>query len=168
MRAFLAVVFLLIVGVVVGGFALGWFNVSTSPNDDRRDITLTVDPDKVKKDRDSVLGLFHSKDPKADKTPAADGRVAERAEFQKQAEAGLKAMDRSLEELKGKAKTASADARETLNQTINDLGKKVQAARTELKDLAATPQEGYETIKTRLSAAMDELKVGFANAGSRL
>jgi hypothetical protein len=151
MRVFIVIVLLLVVGIGITGFALGWFNFSTSSNAGRRDLTLTIDPDQVKKDRDGVLALFHSS----------------RDSFQKQTETQLKGMDRSMDELKAKAKTASAATKDELNQAINDLGNKTQAAREELKELGTATQEGYDSRKTHLDAAMAELKVGFEKAASR-
>lgn len=152
MRTFLVIVVLLAIGIGIGGFALGWFNFSTSSTDDKKGFTVTVDPDKVKHDRDAVLALFHSS----------------RDTFQNQTETQLKGMDRNLAELKEKAKTASAETRDQLTQKINDLGKKTQSARQELRELGSATQEDYDAVKARVTAAMVELKDGFDKAGSRL
>lgn len=151
MRAFVVFVLLLAVGIGIAGFAFGWFAFSSSPNDGKRDLTVTIDPNKVKHDRDTVLGLFHTS----------------RAEYQKQTETRLQGMDRSLDELKAKAKTAGAATKTQLNEAIDELGKKTQVAREELKELGAATQEGYDAIKTRLSASMEALKDGYDKAGSR-
>jgi len=151
MRVFVVIVLLLVVGIGIGGFALGWFNFSTSPNDGKRDLTVTVDPNKIKQDQDTVLSLFHTS----------------RDEFQKQTETRLQGMDRSLEELKAKAKTAGAETKDQLNEAITELGKKTQVARAELKELGASTKEGYDAIKTRLSASMDDLQGGFDKASTR-
>jgi septal ring factor EnvC (AmiA/AmiB activator) len=150
MRAFIVLVLLLAVGIAITGFALGWFSFSTSSNDGKSGLTVTVDPNKIKQSRDSVLGMFH----------------ASRDTFQKQTETRLQGMDRNLDELKAKSKTASAETKEQLNQSIDDLGNKMQVARAELKELGTATQEGYEAVKTRLSASMEDLKRGFEKAGS--
>jgi hypothetical protein len=152
MRTFIVIGLILALGIGIAGFAFGWFNFSTSSNDGKSHITLTVDQEKLKKDRDKALAVFHTS----------------RDEFQKQAEIQLKGMDRSLDELKVKAKTASAESKDQLNQAIKDLGNKTQAVRQELKELGTATQEGYDTRKTHLDAAMEELKVGLDKAGSRI
>jgi uncharacterized protein YoxC len=65
-----------------------------------------------------------------------------------------------------KAKSASAETKDQLNQAIKDLGNKTQAVRQEMKELGTVTQQGYDTRKTHLDAAMEELKVGLEKAGS--
>jgi septal ring factor EnvC (AmiA/AmiB activator) len=151
MRTFVVILLLLVVGIGIAGFALGWFNFSTSPKDGKTDLTVTVDPNKIKQDRDSVLGWFHTS----------------RDEFQKQTETRLQGMDRSLEELKAKAKTVSAETKDQLNEAITELDKKTQVARAELKELGASTKEGYDAIKTRLTASLDDLQGGLEKASTR-
>jgi predicted ferric reductase len=136
MRGFIVFVLFLAVGIGITGFALGWF---------------TVDQEKMNKDRDAALALFHSS----------------RDTFQKQAETRLNGMDKDLEGLKAKAKTASVDTKVDLDQTISDLGDKTRAARAELKELGAATQENYDSLKTHLDVALKDLKSGFEKAISR-
>lgn len=151
MRAFLIVVVLLVVGIGIAGFSLGWFTASTSPHDGKRDLTLTVDQNKIKQDRDTVLGWFHTS----------------RAEFEKKTETRLQGMERSLDELKAKAKTAGAETQEQMNEAITELARKTQVVRGELKELGASTKEGYDAIKTRLSVSMDDLQGGFEKTTTR-
>jgi hypothetical protein len=169
MRVFIGILLLVAVGFGVAGFALGWFKVSSSPNEEKRDLTLTVDPDKMKHDRDKVVGFLHSS-PKGEKadTTAVDEAKKSRDDFQQQAETRLQAMDRGLTELKDKAKTASGEARDRMNEAVDDLGKRTGSARADLKELQSASQEGYDAVKTRFSAAMESLKAGFEKAGTRL
>ena len=68
MHSFIFIVLLFVVlGLGFAGFALGWFNFTTSTNEGKRDLKLTIDPDKVKKDRDAVFGWFPSSTPPTDK-----------------------------------------------------------------------------------------------------
>ncbi len=151
MRFIIVVVVLVVVGIGVAGFSLGWFTFSSSTSEQKRDVTLSVDPEKIKKSRDAVTGLFHTS----------------HAAYQTEVETQLKGMDKSLDELKVKAMKADGETKNQLNQTISDLGKKTQAVRDELKELASTAQDGYEAAKTRLSVSLAELKVGFDKAGTR-
>jgi hypothetical protein len=151
MRFIIAIVLLVIVGIGIAGFSFGWFKFSTSTHEQKSDMTLSVDPEKIKKDRDTVTGFFHTS----------------HAEFQKQAETRLQGMDKNLDELKAKAKTASAESKDELNQAISDLGKKTEVARAELKELGSATELGYDAVKTRFSASLAELKEGFEKASSR-
>ena len=75
MRTFLVIVLLLVAGIGIGGYALGWF-------------TVAVDQDKVKQDRDTVLDVFRVP-PKEDPKPATpvDPGKADREKFQQKADA---------------------------------------------------------------------------------
>jgi hypothetical protein len=171
MRAFIGIMLLVAVGIGVAGFALGWFKFSSSPNEEKRDLTLTVDPDKMKQDRDKAVGFLHSgKSSNGEKTDttAAEGETKGREKFHQQAETRLRAMDRGLVELKSKAKTSSGEARDRINEAVDDLSKRTDSAREELKELQGTSQEGYDAVKTRFSAAMTALKDDFEKAGTRL
>ena len=53
-----------------------------------------------------------------------------------------------------------------MNRTISDLGKKTEAARAELKELGSATQEGYDAVKTRLTASLAELKDAFDKAST--
>jgi hypothetical protein len=163
MRAFIVIVLLLAVGIGITGFALGWFTFSTAPNEEKRDLTLTVDPEKMKKDRDAFTALFYKK---TDATPTVEGKT-DRAEFQKQAETRLTAMDRNLDDLKVKAKTAGSETKDAMNREIGDLNQRTEAAREELKELRSASHERYESMRTRVETALNELKDGFEKAASR-
>jgi len=151
MRAFIVIVLLLAVGIAVTGFALGWFTFSAPTQDGKRDLTVTVDSNKLKQDRDTVFGWFRTS----------------RDEFQKKTETSLQGMDRTLDEFKAKAKTADAETKEQMNAAITELDKKTQVARAELKELGGSTKEGFDAIKARLTASMDDLQVGFEKASTR-
>jgi hypothetical protein len=167
MRVFIGILLLVAVGFGVASFALGWFKVSSSPNEEKRNVTLTLDPEKMKQDRDKVVGFLHSS-PKGEKTDAVATDEKSRKEFQQQGETRLQAMDRGLTELKDKARTASGEARDRMNEAVDDLGKRTGSARADLKELQSASQEGYDAVKTRFSAAMESLKAGFEKAGAHL
>jgi chromosome segregation ATPase len=138
MRAFMVIVLLLAVGIGVTGYALGWF-------------TVTGDLEKVKKGREAVVALFDST----------------RADFQKQAETRLKAMDLNLDELKAKAKNGRAVTKEQMNEAIANLNKKTEAAREELRELKTATPERWEALKTHLNTSLEELETGFEDTFSR-
>lgn len=164
MRVFIVIVLLLATGIGVAGFALGWFNISTSPDEQKRGLTLTIDPDKVKKDRGSVLGWFQPSTPpqeqKTDSAVAAEKGKKDRDDFEQQAEIQFKAADRSLDELKAKANAKNGHdvTKEKMNQAIDDLTKKTEDAREKLRELKTATQERWDALRTRLSASLEELK----------
>ncbi len=51
MKRFFVLVLVLVVGIVGLGFYLGWFQFSTGGTDEKPNLTLTVDKDKIEKDK---------------------------------------------------------------------------------------------------------------------
>ena len=168
MRAFVVIVLLLVVGIGIGGLALGWFNFSTSPIDGKTDVTLTIDTNKIKKDRDSVFGAIglSATDKKSD--AAADvTKQKERDAYQQLAETRVKAMDVNLAELTAKAKSGRDVTKEKMNEAIDELTKKTAAAREELRQLNTAAPEQWEGLKHRLSDSLDDLENRFERTFSR-
>ena len=54
MRRFLVVFLLLVAGVVGLGFYLGWFRLSTDHTDQKTNITISVDQDKIQEDKEKA------------------------------------------------------------------------------------------------------------------
>jgi hypothetical protein len=55
MNRFLVVLLLLVICVVGLGFYLGWFGFSTDRTGEKSNITITIDEDKIRKDKDTVI-----------------------------------------------------------------------------------------------------------------
>lgn len=154
MRTFIVIVLLLAAGIGLGGYALGWF-------------TVTVDQDKVKQDRNTVLDVFRPS-PKEEGKPDADASVdqgkVDRDEFQQQAEAQFTAMDLSLLELRVRAKSGHEATKENMIRAIDELTKNAASARGELRELSSSTREQWDALKTRLGASLQALKVGLERA----
>jgi archaellum component FlaC len=95
------------------------------------------------------------------------GDLDARADFQKQAETRLKAMDLNLEELRAKAENGRAVTKERMNEAIANLNKKTEAARQELRELKAATPERWEALKKHLNTSLEELETGFEKTFSR-
>lgn len=140
MKNLLILLVIVAVGIGATGYALGWFKGTTLSTRDKTDVTVTVDKDKWRQDRDA---------------------------FQKQAEARLKDLDQSIDELKTKSKSATAEAKVQYDEAISTLSKKAATTREEIRELGDVTQDRWESTKTRLSASLDDLKNGFEKAVSR-
>jgi len=135
--------FLLVVAValVAGiGYQRGWFEVSSVNDDGHSRISVDVNKDQWRKDRDAVY---------------------------QQARDRLKDMEHRLDELRARAKQGDSGARHQLNEAVEDLNRKFQAARQELNELEHSGAEHWEAAKTRVNRSLDDLKNGFDKAGSR-
>jgi len=55
MNRIVIVLLLLVIGVVALGFYQGWFHFSTGQAGDKSSMTITVDQDKIRKDKDQAV-----------------------------------------------------------------------------------------------------------------
>jgi hypothetical protein len=148
--------------------ALRWFASSPALTERQTDITLT-DPDALRQDGGPVLGksLPSPKYPKTDTPVTVEKMTKDWDDFQQRVETRFKAMDRNLEELKAKAKHGRAVTKEQMNEAIDALNTKTEAAREELRALRTAPLEHWDALKTGLNASLEELKDGFDRTFSR-
>jgi len=54
MKMFVAAIVVILVGIVGLGFYQGWFHVSSANADHKANVTITVDQDKMREDKDRV------------------------------------------------------------------------------------------------------------------
>lgn len=148
MRAFLGLCLVVLVVLGVIGFLRGWFTFTDASRDGKRDLTVTVDQDKIRTDRDQVLAKFHSA----------------RDEFRDSTQRELRQLEIKLDVLKQEAGSASGEVRDRLRPAINDLSAKLQSARSEFRELETATQEGYDNLKTRINVKIAEVKEGLEKA----
>ena len=79
-------------------------------------------------------------------------------EYQEKMEAQLKDLTAKLEELKGKAAKAGADAKAEMNKQLEALKPKLDAAQQKMKELRAAGGETWEKVKEGSEKAMADLK----------
>lgn len=59
MKRFLVVLLLLVIGVVALGFYLDWFHFSSDQKGEKSSITIEIDKDKIRKDKDKAIEKVH-------------------------------------------------------------------------------------------------------------
>ena len=62
------------------------------------------------------------------------------------------------DKLKAKASGASADARLALDKQVKDLDARIESGKARLAELAAAPEEAWESVKGRVDSAWEVLK----------
>jgi hypothetical protein len=77
MNRFLVALLLLVVGAIGLGFYLGWFRLSTNRTDQKTNITITIDQDKIREDEKKAKDKVQEAGQKV-KTRTGDG--AEKSE----------------------------------------------------------------------------------------
>lgn len=139
MKSFL--ILLLVVVVVVGVIAYerNWFTFSASAQDGSVQINASINSEQWRIDRD---------------------------EYRQKADAQLAEGSKKLDELKARSANANGEARLALNKAVDDMNRKYQAARADLKELENAGKEQWQSARTKLGQALDDLKRWFENAAS--
>jgi predicted nuclease with TOPRIM domain len=81
-----------------------------------------------------------------------------REEYQEKIEAQLKEWAARLEELKGKAAKAKAEAREELSKQVDKLRASQEEAQRKLQELREAGAETWGKVKPHLDKGMEDLK----------
>jgi predicted nuclease with TOPRIM domain len=88
-------------------------------------------------------------------------------EYREKMEAQLNELAAKLEELKGKAAKATADARAEMAKQIEALKPKLEAAQQKLKELQAASGPAWDKLKEGAEKAMADLKKTWESVKSK-
>jgi transketolase len=88
--------------------------------------------------------------------------------FQQKAHEELIAIQKQVTALQDKARNASVAARADLQESINELEKKKEAAREKLATLRVATDEKWNAVKSGVDAALDDVKSSYRKALSHL
>lgn len=88
--------------------------------------------------------------------------------FQQKVHEELAAVQKQISALQGRAHDISAATRADLQESIAELEKKREAAREQLNTLRAATDDKWNSLKTGMDAALDEIKSSYRKAVSRL
>ena len=103
---------------------------------------------------------------KASETTEAVGELAKetRDDFKKSVESDLAKLKTEIDILKNKASKASGAAQDSLDRQIADLDVKREKLKKRLNETSKATGAAWTEMKTGISKALDELKVGFGKA----
>jgi DNA mismatch repair ATPase MutS len=135
---FLGFLFLVAVGIGAWGWWKDWFSVTTSDANGKSSITVEIDKDKLAADLDA---------------------------YEKKAREVLDALDRKIDELKEKAKSAGGDAKKELEREIDELEQKKEAAAESLGELKNSSDQKLDDVRKRLDEVLEESKDAVKRAG---
>lgn len=88
--------------------------------------------------------------------------------FQRKAQEELASIQSQIRALRGKARNLSASTRAELQKSIDELEKKKEAAKEKLDTLRDVTDAKWHAMKTKVDAALDEIKSSYQKALSRL
>ena len=97
-----------------------------------------------------------------------DYTVQQKEAFQRTVQDEMTALQQRIQALREKANEASSTTRAELQRSINELERKKEVARKKLDELKASTGAKWNSVRTGMNAALDELKTSYQKALSHL
>jgi len=94
----------------------------------------------------------------------SDEKLKERQAFREKMEAQLREWTAKIDQLKAKTDQSKADAKIEYHQRINELREKRKIMQGRLDDLKGASDDAWESLKTGVRKAGDDLKNAVENA----
>jgi len=91
-------------------------------------------------------------------TATKDYTIQQRDAFQRKVQAELDEMQARIMQLRGQVKHASAEARADIQKAIVELEKKKDLAQKKVEDIHSATASSWEQVKSKTSAAIDDLR----------
>lgn len=92
---------------------------------------------------------------------------AKRKDYQQGAEARLKALDGRIEELRLRAESSAANAKQDVRRRISDLREKRTAAQLKLDELKSSTRDAWGDLKTGVDRSLEDVEESYKDALSR-
>jgi Skp family chaperone for outer membrane proteins len=91
-------------------------------------------------------------------TATKDYTIHQKDAFQRKVQTELDEMQTRITQLRGQVKHASEEARADIQKAIEDLEKKKNLAHKKAEDIHSATASSWEQVKSKTSAAMDDLR----------
>ncbi len=101
-------------------------------------------------------------------TATKDYTIQQKDAFQRKVQTELDEMQVRITQLRGQVKHASAEARADIQKAIGELEKKKDLAQKKAEEIHSATASSWEQVKSKTSAAMDDLRDSFTRARSYL
>jgi len=101
-------------------------------------------------------------------TATKDYTIQQKDAFQRKVQTELDEVQVRITQLRGQVKHASAEARADIQKAIGELEKKKDLAQKKAEDIHSATATSWEQVKSKTSAAMDDLRDSFTRARSYL
>jgi hypothetical protein len=101
-------------------------------------------------------------------TATKDYTIQQKDAFQRKIRTELDEMQVRITQLRGQVKHASAEARADIQKAIKELEKKKDLAEKKAQEIHSATASSWEQVKSKTSAAMDDLRKSFNRAKSHL
>jgi hypothetical protein len=101
-------------------------------------------------------------------TATKDYTIQQKDAFQRKVQTELDEMQGRIAQLRGQVKHASAEARADIQKAISELEKKKDLAEKKAQEIHSATASSWEQVKSKTSAAMDDLRESLNRAKSHL
>jgi hypothetical protein len=101
-------------------------------------------------------------------TATKDYTIAQKDAFQRKVQTELEEMQARITQLRGQVAHASGEARTDIQKAIAELEKKKDLAYKKAQDIHSATASSWEQVKSKTSAAMDDLRESLNRAKSHL
>ena len=101
-------------------------------------------------------------------TATKDYTIQQKDAFQRKVQTELDEMQGRITRLRGQVKHASAEAEGDIQKAIVELEKKKDLAQKKVEDIHSATASSWEQVKSKMAAAMDDLRDSFTRARSHL
>jgi peptidoglycan hydrolase CwlO-like protein len=101
-------------------------------------------------------------------TATKDYTIQQKDAFQRKVQTELDEMQVRITQLRGQVEHASSEARTDIQKAIGELEKKKDLAQKKAEDIHSATASSWEQVKSKTSAAMDDLRESFTRARSHL
>ena len=99
-------------------------------------------------------------------TATKDYTIQQKDAFQRKVQTELDEMQVRITQLRGQVKHTSAEARADIQKAIGELEKKKDLAQKKAEEIHSATANSWEHVKSKTSAAMDDLRDSFTRARS--
>jgi sulfite reductase alpha subunit-like flavoprotein len=111
-------------------------------------------------------GFSQQKAAKPGNNSVTKGTIPAKNEYQQEAEAKLKELDREIDGLKTKAATQSEEAKKQFAKQMKELDRKREIARRKLDMFEESSEEAWQDMKPGINRAMKDLEAAYQRAAS--
>jgi DNA repair exonuclease SbcCD ATPase subunit len=161
---------IVIIGLIVGGvgYYRGWFGIATGTDDQKVNLNVTINKDRVKADEERAKqALENVGDKMKRKTEEVAGRGNEPGNPHKDIDARLKAFETKIDDLQARVARLDAPSKEALIRDIDSLNQKRRDISRKLEELKPAVGKAADELKAEIETDLKELQKAYDKVAAR-
>jgi chromosome segregation ATPase len=154
---------IVLVALIVGGFGYyrGWFGVATHSDDNKSNLNVSINKDKVQADEERAKQALHKLENKIKgKSEEAGGNneVAKSPEgFHAEIDRQLKAIDAKIGDVQARIGRLNTPKKEELSRDMENLNQKRREVGRKLEELGTATGKAAEDLRATIAADLKEM-----------